>query len=109
MINIQFYRDAEGYFKADTDAQYLLLGQYFETEVQGVIGVCTDLLETIQEIAIGDRTELEGVGNAYGLKINSKRVTIWNEFAETEQTLDIPLSDFKQALENCLIFLQTMG
>ncbi|WP_271252955.1 YacL family protein [Pseudanabaena sp. Chao 1811] len=109
MINIQFYRDAEGYFKADTDAQYLLLGQYFETEVQGVIGVCADLLETIQEIEIGDRNGLEGVGNAYGLKINSTRVTIWNEFAENEQTLDIPLSDFKQVLENCYIFLQTMS
>lgn len=109
MINIKFYKDKEGYFKADTDAYYLLLGQYFETEVQGIAEVCEDLLEIIQEIEIGDRTELEGVGNAYGLKIASKKVTIWNEFAETKQTLDIPLSDFKQALENCLIFLQTMS
>ncbi|BBC24202.1 YacL family protein [Pseudanabaena sp. ABRG5-3] len=109
MINIHFYQDEDGYFKADTDAQYLLLGQYFETEVQGIVGVCVDLLETIQEIEMGDRTELEGIGNAYGLKITSKSVTIWNEFSETEQTLDIPLSDFKQALENCLIFLQTMS
>lgn len=104
MIKIQFYRDADGYFKADTEPQYVLLSQYFATEVQGIAGVCEDLLETIQEIEAGDRNELEGVGNAYGLKITPKEVTIWNEFAETEQTLDIPLSDFKQVLENCLTF-----
>ena len=109
MINIKFYEDNEGYFKADTDGQYRLLGQYLETEDQGVAAICEDLLETIKEIELGDRSQLEGVGNAYGLKITSQGVTIWNEFTEIEQILDLSLSDFQQALENCLIFLQTMS
>ena len=104
MINIKFYRDQEGYFQADTDPQYQLLSQYFETEVQGVAEVCQDLLETIKEIEIGDRTSLEGVGNAYGLKLTAKTANIWSEYTETELKLELPLADFKQALESCYKF-----
>jgi uncharacterized protein YacL (UPF0231 family) len=105
MINIKFYRDAEGYFKADTEPQYQLLSQYFQSEVQGVAAVCDDLLVAIAEIEIGDRNLLEGIGNAYGLEITSKGVEIWSEFTEIEQTLELSLSEFKQALEHCLNFL----
>jgi uncharacterized protein YacL (UPF0231 family) len=107
MIHIKFYQDEEGYFKADTEPQYQLLSQYFQSEIQGVAAVCDDLLAMIKEIEIGDRTFLEGVGNAYGLKIMAKEVKIWSEFTEIEQTLELSLSDFKQALENCLIFLES--
>ncbi|PZO36228.1 MAG: hypothetical protein DCF19_22025 [Pseudanabaena frigida] len=106
MINIQFYEDEQGYFKAETDAQYRLLGQYLETEIQGVAEVCQDLLETIKELEQGDRTQIEGVGNGYGLKLTTESATIWSEFTETELTLEISLADFQQALEGCLKFLQ---
>jgi hypothetical protein len=102
MINIKFYEDAEGYFKADTDPDYLLLGQYFESEIQGIAEVCEDVLNEINEIELGDRTLIEGVGNAYGLKITTQTATIWSEFTELELTLEIPLPAFKQALEDCL-------
>lgn len=104
MINIKFYEDEEGYFKSEIDEHYRLLGQYFESEVQGIAEVCQDLLVIIQEIERGDRSEMEGIGNALGLKINSEKVTIWSEFTETEQRLDLPLADFKKALESCLFF-----
>ena len=104
MINVKFYEDQEGYFKVDIEEQYQLLREYFETEVQGVSEVCQDLLEAIKEITKGDRAELEGVGNAYGLKLTIDTVTIWNEFSETELILEISLADFTQALENCVFF-----
>ena len=104
MINVKFYEDQEGYFKVDIEEQYQLLREYFETEVQGVSEVCQDLLEAIKEITKGDRAELEGVGNAYGLKLTIDTVTIWNEFSETELILEISLADFTQALENCFFF-----
>lgn len=106
MINIKFYRDAKGYFKADTETKYQLLSQYFQSEVQGVAAVCEELLVTIAEIEIGDRIRLEGVGNACGLELTADRAMIWNEFSETEQTLELSLAEFKQALEDCLKFLQ---
>ena len=106
MINIKFYRDAKGYFKADTESQYQLLSQYFQSEVQGVAAVCVDLLGTIAEIEIGDRIQLEGIGNAYGLKLTADRAMLWNEFSEAELTLELTLVEFKQALEDCLKFLQ---
>jgi hypothetical protein len=106
MINIKFYRDAEGYFKADTEPKYQLLSQYFQSEVQGVAAVCEDLLVAIAEIEIGDRTSLEGVGNACGLELTADRAMIWNEFSETDQTLELSLAEFKQTLEDCLNFLQ---
>jgi hypothetical protein len=107
MINIKFYQDTEGYFKADTDSLYLLLGQYFESEIQGVPEICQDLLTEIAQIERGDRTQLEGVGNAFGLKLTALNATIWNEFTATEQVLDLSLTDFKQALEECLVFLRS--
>ncbi len=107
MINIRFYRDVEGYFKADTEPQYQLLSQYFQSEVQGVGAVCDDLLVAIAEIEIGDRNLLEGIGNAYGLKLTADRVTLWNEFSETKRTLELSLAEFKQALADCLNFLRS--
>jgi uncharacterized protein YacL (UPF0231 family) len=107
MINIQFYRDAEGYFKVDTEPKYQLLSQYFQSEVQGVAAVCEDLLVAIAEIEIGDRTSLEGVGNGCGLELTADRAMIWNEFSEAELILKLSLSDFKQTLEDCLKFLQS--
>ena len=107
MINIKFYRDLEGYFKAGLDDKYRLLGQYFESEVQGIAEVCQDLLDAIKELELGDRTSLEGVGNALGLNLTSERAIIWTEFTESEQTLELPLTDFKQALVDCLAFLQS--
>lgn len=102
MINIKFYEDAEGYFKADTDPDYLLLGQYFESEIQGIAEVCEDVLNGINEIELGDRTLIEGVGNGYGLRLTAITATIWSEFTETELVLEIPLADFKQVMEKCL-------
>ena len=107
MINIKFYRDREGYFKADSNAKYQLLSQYFESEVQGVAAICEELLATIKEIEMGDRSELEGIGNAHGLKITAENVILWNEFSNSELTLDISLVDFKQALKDCLKFCLT--
>ena len=107
MINIKFYRDAEGYFKVDTEPKYQLLSQYFQSEVQGVAAVCEDLLVAIAEIEIGDRTSLEGVGNGCGLELTADRAMIWNEFSEAELILKLSLSDFKQTLEDCLKFIQS--
>lgn len=107
MINIKFYRDAEGYFKVETEPKYQLLSQYFQSEVQGVAAVCEDLLVAIAEIEIGDRTSLEGVGNGCGLELTADRAMIWNEFSEAELILKLSLSDFKQTLEDCLKFLQS--
>lgn len=101
MINIKFYEDAEGYFKADTDPAYRLLGEYFESEIQGIASICEDVLKAITEIEIGDRPLIEGVGNGYGLRLTATTATIWSEFTEIELTLEISLSDFKQALEDC--------
>ncbi|WP_201321615.1 hypothetical protein [Pseudanabaena sp. lw0831] len=106
MINIKFYRDTEGYFKADTEPQYQLLSQYFQSEVQGVAAVCEDLLVTIAEIEIGDLIQLEGVGNTCGLELTADRALLWNEFSEAELTLELSLAEFKQALEDCLSFLR---
>jgi hypothetical protein len=105
MITIKFYYDKEGYFKADTEPQYLLLSQYFESEIQGVPTICQDLLTMIKEIATGDRLEIEGIGNGHGLKLTPEQAIIWSEFTDIKAKLEISLDDFKQALENCLNFL----
>jgi len=104
MINIKFYQDQEGYFKADTEPQYQLLSQYFESEIQGVAAICEELLAAIKEIESGDRIQLEGIGNGLGLKLTAETATIWSEFTETQLTLELSLTDFKQALESCCEF-----
>jgi len=104
MINIKFHRDEKGYFKADTEPQYQLLSQYLESEIQGVTAICAEVLAIIQEIESGDRYQAEGIGNAHGLKITPKTVKIWSEYTETELSLELPIADFKQALESCYKF-----
>jgi uncharacterized protein YacL (UPF0231 family) len=104
MINIKFYRDEEGYFKADTEPEYQLLSKYLQSEIQGVAAVCAEILAMIQEIEVGDRLQVEGIGNAYGLKLTTKTANIWSEYTETELSLELPIADFKQALESCYKF-----
>ncbi|PZU98279.1 MAG: hypothetical protein DCE90_03935 [Pseudanabaena sp.] len=101
MINIKFYQDQDGYFKAEADDQYSLLSQYFESEIQGIPEVCRELLNHIQNIESGNNTEIVGIGNAIGLKITLNEVTLWDEFSETDKELTISLIDFKLILENC--------
>jgi uncharacterized protein YacL (UPF0231 family) len=104
MINIRFYQDQEGYFKADAEPQYQLLSQYFESEIQGIAAICEELLAAIKEIESGDRPKIEGIGNGLGLKLTAETATIWSEFTETQLTLELSLADFKQALESCCKF-----
>lgn len=108
MIDIKFHQDQEGYLRATTEPQYSLLSQYFESEIQGIAAICQALLATVKEIEIGDRPSVEGIGNGYGLKLTSQKATIWSEFTETILRLELSLGDFKQALEDCLIFLQSL-
>ena len=107
MINIKFYRDQNGYFKADTDVEYSLLSQYLESEIQGIPEVCQEVLEEIAEIENGALVKSEGVGNAIGLKITAQQVILWDEFAETTQELAMSLKDFQQVLENCLLAINS--
>jgi len=102
MINIRFHQDSEGYFKVDTEPEYSLLCQYFETEIQGVAEVCQAVLEHIKVVESGDCNLIEGVGNAYGLKLTTETATIWSEYTEIELTLEIPLPIFRKAVEDCL-------
>ncbi len=104
MINIKFYYDKDNYFKADTHPQYLLLSQYFESEIQGIAAICEDLLAMIKEIEKGDRALIEGLGNGHGLRLTLDTATIWSEFTEPKLTLEISLADFKKTLEECLKF-----
>ncbi len=106
MINIKFYRDQDGYFKADADAEYLLLSQYFESEIQGIPEVCQEMLNEVQEIASGTLVKIEGVGNAIGIKVTGQQVILWDEFAETQRELTITLRDFQQLLESCLLVIE---
>jgi hypothetical protein len=105
-FNLDFYIDAEGYFKVKTAPEYALLADYLESEIQGLAVICEDLMAKIADIESGDRAETQGVGNGYGLAIALGKATIWSEFTEPQVFLELPLDVFKRSLQTCLSFLK---
>ena len=105
-FDLDFYMDSEGYAKVKTTPKYALLGQYLESEIQGIAAICQDLLVAIADIERGDRAEVQGVGNGYGLAITLDKATIWSEFTEPQMFLELPLEMFKRSLQAHLNFLE---
>lgn len=75
-----------------------------------MVVICQELLATIADIEKGDRaaieSEMQGVGNGYGLAISDDKVTIWSEFTNPQVSLELPLAVFKRSLQTYLIFLE---
>ena len=109
MIHGKFYFDSHGFPRAEYSSPFQPLGWYLEQDVQGSTATCDEVLAICNDVINGEKNDWEGGGNAHTVSIEGNRVTIENEFAETDQVLVISIEDFKSAVRSWKQLLQSVS
>ncbi|MBX3417585.1 MAG: hypothetical protein KF851_08290 [Pirellulaceae bacterium] len=109
MIHGKFYFDSHGFPRAEYSPPFQPLGWYLEQDVQGSTETCDEVLAICYDVMNGEKNDWEGGGNAHTVSIVGNRVTIENEFAETDQVLVISIEDFSSAVRSWKQLLQSVS
>ncbi len=104
--DLEFHRDDVGDPRAVAlDSTFGLLARFLESEVQGSLALCDELLLALDEIEAQDRATFEEVGNALSLLVDRDQACLETEVGETAATLAIPRASFRDAIERWRGFL----
>jgi uncharacterized protein YacL (UPF0231 family) len=93
----RFYRDANGDLRAGTGRDQRLLGRFLESDIQGSVEMCSEVLEALADIAAGDRKRLKMTGNAHTLVLSKRLARIRPEFGSGPELVLTP-AELRQAL-----------
>ena len=102
---IQCYRDKFGFPRVDTLGKHQNIGAFFEGDIQSSIRDCEEMLEIIQSVAQGKRSEWCGIGNAQTVTIRPDLVTIECIWDEALGIAELSLDDFKECLNEWRAFI----
>lgn len=93
------YRDEEGYRRFNPNGLHPLIATFLEEDVQSGPSGCRELLNTIEEIKGGRRSEWSGTYNAHAVTIRPDGVVIENLWCNTLGVAHLPLNVFRDCLE----------
>jgi len=96
MVN-RFYRDAKGDFRAKTGRDQRLLGRFLETDMQGSIRMCDEVLAALDDITAGRKKHWQMTGNSHTLLLGKRLARIRAEFGSAPD-LVLSLAGLRQAL-----------
>lgn len=103
----KFYCDSNGFPRAEYSSPFQPLGWYLEQDIQGSTKTCDEVLAICDEVINGVKNHWKGGGNAHTVSIDGNRVTIENEFAESDQVVVISIEDFESAVRSWKQLLQS--
>lgn len=104
-MDLKFYFDSNGDPRARCPARYDLLGQFLESDIQGSVDFCREILEKVVEITKGIIDYREVTFNAHTLVLFPRTACIEPLFGDASESLKIPIVQFKQVLEDWKTFL----
>jgi len=93
----RFYRDAQGDFRAKTSRDQRLLGRFLETDIQGSIGMCDEVLAALDIIAAGRKKHWQMTGNSHTLLLSKRLARIQPGFGSNPDLVLSP-AELRQAL-----------
>ena len=76
----RFYRDESGDPRAEFEHPYELLGHFLESDIQGSISICEEILGKISEIFAGKTKEWQQTGNAHTIVLSQGGACVEAEF-----------------------------
>lgn len=97
-MNIELYKDKNGYPRVSCPASLEVLGSYLEQDVQRSILSCDEIIQIIELVQQGKQESWEGTGNAHTITIGANTTTIFNEFSDTLDPCLMATNDFKSAI-----------
>jgi uncharacterized protein YacL (UPF0231 family) len=108
MVGIEYYRDEAGNARARGLADYGVLIDYLESDVQGSTTTAREILEGIDRVSSGQEKSWELTGNAYTLSLSPERATIVFETIEEddEPPKTYSLEDLREGVKGWLEFLE---
>ena len=101
----QFFHDDNGDPRAATSRDRRRLGRFLETDMQGSVARCAEVLDLLDDIAVGRRKRWQMTGNAYTLILSKRRARIHAEFGRAADLI-LPTSELRQVLLECQTFLE---
>ena len=101
-----FYRDSSGDPRAEFEHPYELLGHFLESDIQGSISICDEILGRIDEIFAGRTKKWQQTGNAYTIVLSRHSVCIEAEFGNVQEPCRLTLECFKKAVSDWKSFLE---
>lgn len=104
-MNMKFYFDSNGDPRTQCPAGYDLLGQFLESDIQGSIAFCQEILDKVEEITSGKIDYWEVTGNAHTLVLSPGSACIESLFDDTSESLKIQTVQLKKVLEDWMAFL----
>lgn len=105
-MNLRCFYSENGSPRATGDDKNILVAYYLESDIQGDTLRCQELLKIAQDVQSNQIPQWEETGNAHTLTLTPTQAIIEAEFDESLAPLNIPLTQFKQALQKWLDFLQ---
>ena len=108
MGKLKFFWDKSGTAHADaTNKREQELVWFLEDDVQASSWACQEILRHIDAVASGREAEWAGTGNAHTLILTPQKAILENEYVEPQLTYELPLEEFRQLLQEYLVFVET--
>ena len=93
----RFFRDDNGDPRAATGRDRRRLGRFLETDMQGSVAMCAEVLDVLGDIAAGRRKRWQMTGNAYTLILSKRQARIHAEFRRSSDLI-LPPAELRQVL-----------
>lgn len=105
-MQLHCYWDEADDPRARCDLSYELLAGFLESEIQGSISVCREILQAIDSVVTGACDTWQETGNAYTLTLAPQGASIEAEFDEDAEPCRLALGDLRHAVAQWLGFLE---
>ncbi len=105
-MQLDCYWDTDGDPRARCAPAHTLLAHFLESDIQGSLELCQEILEAIRQIETGRLKNWEQTGNAHTVSLAATEACIEAEFNPKAQPCRIVLQEFKEALAGWQTFLQ---
>jgi uncharacterized protein YacL (UPF0231 family) len=105
-MHVSGYWDEADDPRAHCAPPYERLAGVLESDLQGSIHLCREVLRTIDRVARGEHAIWQETGNAYTLTLSAEEASIEAEFDEQVQACHLPLAELREAVAQWLAFLE---
>ena len=105
-MQLDCYWDTDGDPRARCSPAQTLLAHFLESDIQGSLELCQDILHAITQIETGQLKNWEQTGNAHTLRLVATEACIEAEFDTKAQPCRMALQELREALEGWQAFLQ---
>ncbi len=100
------YRNSVGDPRAEFEPPYELLGHFLESDIQGSIAICDEILGKLDEVVAGKIKEWQQTGNAHTVVLSQDGACIEAEFGNIQEPCRLTLERFKKAVSDWKLFLE---